>query len=261
MAGCPGDTDSVKQSTMTPSHRWPAQTICSDIEHAPQGEVCATVWPTRSLHNRARWFDELYLWTDGFEPSPVQWSRIQLLGLERGLRMLAHEEAEFVGITLSFGTVQKFDERVDQLLRSHALVAHRLSVLLRGSVDLVRSTYRIRAFVEYLRAQQISVGLRVTSPRLAMELAAFNLVQPDFAKILAPSSTHGNSWDNLALEARVAGISEQWLIVAGLQNQAQVDQAAHAGVGFGQGHAVRPAQRPTIGGDALPEALVTRSPR
>src|ERR1700688_3009411 len=189
MAKCPGDSESVKQSTMTPSHRWPAQTICSENELAPAGEVCATLWPTRSLKNRARWFDELYLWTDGFEPSPVQWSRLQLFGLERGLSLLAHEEAEHIGITLSFGTVQKFDERIDKLLRANALVAHRLCVLLRGSGELVRSSYRIRAFVDYLRAQQIAVVLRVTSPRLAMELAAFNLVQPDFAKILAPNST------------------------------------------------------------------------
>ncbi len=248
-------------TSMTPAHRWPARSICSEIEPASAGEVCATIWPTRSLHTRVRWFDELYLWTDGFEPSPVQWSRIQLLGLKRGLAMLAHEEAEQVGVTLSFGTVQNFDERIDAQLRAHALVAHRLAVLLRGSVELVRSSYRIRAFVEYLRAQQISVGLRVTSPRLAMELSAFALIQPDFAKILAPTSTHGDSWDNLALEARVAGISEQWLIVAGLQNQEQIERATHAGAGFGQGNAVRPAQKPASGGAVARGPGAARAPR
>ncbi len=233
---------------MTPAHRWPSQAIAKGAERVPEGEVCATVWPTRSLHSRLRWFDELYLWADGFEPTPPQLSRMQLLGLDRGLTMLGREEAEQVGITLSFGTVQRFDEQIDAQLRSHALVAHRLVVILRGSVERVRSSYRIRAFVEYLRAQQIAVGLRVTSPRLAMELASFGLVQPDFAKILAPASTHGDSWDNLALEARVAGISEQWLIVAGLQTREQIQRAKHAGVGFGQGNAVRPAQKPS--GDA-----------
>jgi len=229
---------------MIPSHRWPAQSICNKIESVPAGEICATVWPTRSLHTRERWFDELYLWTDGFEATPIQWSRIQLLGLHRGLGMLAREECDQVGVTLSFGTVQKYDERIDAALRAHALVVHRLAVILRGSVEMVRSSYRIRAFVEYLRAQQIPVGLRVTSPRLAMELSAFALVQPDFAKILAPTSSLGEPWDNLALEARVAGVSEQWLIVAGLRTQEQVERATQAGIGFGQGNAIRPAQRP-----------------
>ncbi|HYB49898.1 MAG TPA: hypothetical protein VED47_02195 [Burkholderiaceae bacterium] len=224
-------------------HRWPAQTI-SGKTNAQAGAVCATVWPTRSLQTRERWFDELYLWTDGFEPNPVQWSRIQLLGLRRALGLLAREECEQVGVTLSFGTVQKYDERIDAQLRAHALVAHRLTVILRGSVELVRSSYRVRAFVDYLRAQRIPVGLRITSPRLVMELSAFGLVQPDFAKILAPSSNVAEAWDNLALEARVAGISEQWLIVAGLQSQEQVERAMQAGIGFGQGNAVRPALNP-----------------
>jgi len=228
----------------TPAHRWPAPLVCATAAAPPVGSVCATVWPTRSLQARSRWFDELYLWAEDFEPTPEQWSRIQLHGLEQGLAMLAREEAEHVGITLSLGTVQKFDEQIDALLSAHALVVHRLSVMLRGSVDQVRSTYRIRAFVEYLRAQQIPVGLRVTEARLAMELRAFGLIQPDFAKVLAPPAVKGVPWDNLAIEARVAGISEQWLIVAGLQTRSQVDCAVRAGIGFGQGSAVRPAQVP-----------------
>jgi len=229
---------------MTPAHRWPARTICSEIERAPAGDVCATVWPTRSLQTPLRWFDELYLWADGFAPSPVQWSRIQLLAMEQALAMLAREEAEQVGITLSFGTIQKFDERIDKKLREHALVAHRLVVMLRGSLDLVRSQYRIRAFVDYLRAQQITVGLRVSAPRMAMEMSAFSLVEPEFAKVLVPASNHGETWNNLPLEARVAGISERWLIVAGLQTTEQLEQATRIGAGFGQGNAVRPAQVP-----------------
>jgi hypothetical protein len=229
---------------MTPAHRWPARTICSEIERAPAGDVCATVWPTRSLQTPLRWFDELYLWADGFEPSPVQWSRIQLLAMEQALAMLAREETEQVGVTLSFGTIQKFDERIDMKLREHALVAHRLVVMLRGSIDLVRSQYRIRAFVDYLRAQQITVGLRISAPRMAMEMSAFSLVEPEFAKVLVPASNHGETWNNLPLEARVAGINERWLIIAGLQTANQVEQATRIGAGFGQGNAVRPAQLP-----------------
>ncbi|HXY21685.1 MAG TPA: hypothetical protein VEI29_03310, partial [Burkholderiaceae bacterium] len=230
--------------SLPPAHRWHAPSVIGKIEGSADGAVCATIWPTRSLQTRERWFDELYVWTDGFEPSPVQWSRIQLFGLRRALGMLEREECKQIAVTLSFGTVQKYDERIDTQLRAHALVAHRLSVILRGSVEMVRSHYRIRAFIDYLRAQQIPVGLRVTAPRLAMDLSAFALVQPDFAKILAPTSNLAEAWQNLALEARVVGLSEQWLIVAGLQAQDQVERAAQAGIGFGQGNAVRPAQRP-----------------
>lgn len=229
---------------MTPAYRWPARTICSEIETAPPGDVCATIWPTRSLQTPMRWFDEVYLWADGFTPSPVQWSRIQLLGLEQGLGMLSREETEQVGVTLSFGTVQKYDERIDKKLRAHALVAHRLVVMLRGSIELAKSQYRIRAFVDYLRAQQITVGLRVTEPRMAMEMEAFSLVEPEFAKVLVPASNHDEAWKNLSLEARVAGVKDEWLIVAGLQTAEQVEQATRIGVGFGQGNAVRPAQVP-----------------
>ncbi len=232
--------------SLPPAHRWPAPSVIGKIEGVPNGAVCATIWPTRSLQARERWFDELYLWTEGFEPSPVQWSRIQLFGLRRALDMLEREECKQIAVTLSFGTVQKYDERIDTQLRTHALVAHRLSVILRGSVELVRSHYRIRAFIDYLRAQQIPVGLRVTAPRLTMDLSAFALVQPDFAKILAPTSNLSEAWQNLALEARVVGLSEQWLIVAGLQAQDQVERAIQAGIGFGQGNAVRPAQNPFI---------------
>jgi len=244
---------------MTPALRWPAQTICSSSETVPEGEVCATLWPTRALQSRVRWFDELYLWAEGFEPTPLQWSRIQLLGLRCGLEMLAREETEHIAVTFSFGTIQKYDERIDRLLRAHALVAHRLSVLLRGSVESIKSTYRVRAFVDYLRAQQIPVGLRVVAPRLAMEMSAFALVQPDFAKILAPDSTHGNSWDNLSIEARMVGISEQWLIIAGLQTAEQLERAVQAGAGFGQGTAVRPAQKPSVTEEVMPDGARSRT--
>jgi|GEM_PF-769982 len=247
------------QYPLTPALRWPAQVLCAEDERAPDsGHVCATIWPTRSLQSRQRWFDELYLWAEGFDPTPLQSSRLQLLGLERGLAMLAREDAEQVGVTLSFRTVRKYDEQIDALLRANALVAHRLSVILRGSVEVERSNYRIRAFAEYLRGQQIAVGLRVTAPRLTMELSAFSLVQPDFAKILAPTATHDDSWDNLTLEARVAGISEQWLIVAGLQTNDHIKRAKRAGVGFGQGHAIRPAQRPAA--EPVADAVTTIPP-
>jgi hypothetical protein len=228
--------------TPTPAQRWPARFVCTSADLA--GEVCVTVWPTRHLRGPTRWFDEMYAWAEGIEPNSEQWSRIQLFVLERGLQALAQEQAEQVGVTLSYSTVQRCDEQIDALLRAHALVAHRLVVMLRGSIDSFTSHFRIRAVAEYLRTQRIPVGVRVTAPRLAMDLNAFSVVQPDFAKILAPAQAAAGAWDAMALEARFAGISERWLIAAGLQSQAQVQRAAQAGIGFGQGAAVRPARRP-----------------
>lgn len=246
-------------STVTPAHRWPARAVCADATQADRGEVCATVWPTRHLHSPMRWFDELYVWAEGFEPTPSQWSRIQLFGLQRALISLGREAAESIGVTLSYATVQNFAEQIDELLQAHALVAHRLAVLLRGTVGPGPSNYRLRAFIEYLRAQQIPTGLRVTTPRLAMELDAFHLVRPEFAKILAPGAAASGAWDTLALEARFAGLSERWLIVAGLQTSAQRKRATDAGIGFGQGTAVRPAQRPKAADGATVEGGTPRA--
>lgn len=238
----------------TPADRWPARSVLGDVPLPDHAEICVTAWPTRHLHSPMRWFDELYVWAEGFAPAPEQWSRIQLYALQRALVSLEREEAEHLAVTLSYPTVLNFDEQIDQLLQSHLLVAHRLNVLFRGSIEPVRAPYRIRAFVGYLRALQITVGVRVTAPRLAMELNAFTLVQPEFAKVLAPEGAPGGFWDALATEARFAGISERWLIVAGLQTADQVKRAIGAGIGFGQGSAVRPAHRPPLprGGGAQP---------
>jgi len=227
---------------MNSVHRWSARSLSDNLDQPIEGQLCATVWPTRSLTSSSRWFDELYLWTEGFQPSPRERSRIQLLGLKRACALLEREEAEQVAVTLSFGTVERFTDRIDAELQRHELVAHRLVLLLRGAIDTVASRYRLRAFADHLRSRQIPVGLRVTSPRLTMELKTFDLLAPDFAKVLAPASPHVDAWNNLALEARVVGVPEQWLIVAGLETSAQVELATQAGFGFGQGNAIRPPQ-------------------
>jgi hypothetical protein len=231
----------------TEALRWPARVVCGDLAHDGAGSVCATVWPTRHLHSPMRWFDELYLWAEGWAPTQDQWYRIQLMGLRHALLMLAREQAEHLCVTLSYATVEQCDEQIDALLQAHALVAHRLVVLLRGSLEQAGGAYyRVRAFADYLRARQIPVGLRVTAPRLAMELHACSVVGAEFAKILAPGVVRGTTWDALAMEARFAGLSERWLIVAGLQSPEHVRQAVDAGIGFGQGPAVRPAHAPRL---------------
>jgi hypothetical protein len=224
--------------------RWPARPLSKDPEQPLEGSVCATVWPTRALQTDERWFDELYLWTEGFEASTTQRAAIQTMALTIAFSMLEREQADHVGVTLSFGTVERHLDRVAQAFQDHALVAQRMVVMLRGSIDRMRSQYSVRAFIEHLRAQQIPVGYRVTTPRITMDLQAIEFLQPGFAKVLAPNSMRPDAWQDFVLEARVVGIPAERLIVAGLENAAQLKLAREAQIGFGQGTAVRPAHAP-----------------
>ena len=230
---------------MTPAvKRWAAAPLARDRHHPVDGSVCATMWPTRTLAERERWFDELYVWTEGFEASTSQRARIQLAALDHALRMLDHESADSVAVTLSFGTVERHMDAIVSHLQLFPLVEHRVVVILRGAQDRVRSQYRIRALIDYLRSSQITVGYRVTTPRVTMEMRTLDMVQPDFAKVLAPESSREEFWRDFASEARIAGIEPQCLIVAGLETDQQVELARQAGIRFGQGNAVRPSFRP-----------------
>ena len=202
------------------------------------------MWPTRTLAERERWFDELYVWTEGFHASTTQRARIQVAALDHALRMLASESAESVAVTLSFGTVERHMDAIVAHLQLFPLVEHRVAVILRGDQDRVRSQYRIRALIDYLRSSQISVGYRVTTPRVTMEMRALDMVQPDFAKVLAPESNREEFWRDFVSEARVAGIEPHSMIVAGLETGQQVELARQAGIRFGQGNAVRPSFKP-----------------
>lgn len=254
-------TDRVRAvSNLIASVRWPARSICGEgAGIRADAQVRATLWPTRHLHSPMRWFEELYVWPEGFEPTSEQWTRIHLQALQRALVSLEREEVEAIGVTLSYGTLQQQPDAIDSLLEAHELVAHRLALLLRGAPVPAHSRFRVRAFLETLRARQICVGMRVTTPRLAMEYNTFNLVQPEFAKILAPGDAAAGAWESLALEARFSGISERWLIVAGLQTVEQRRRAIQAGIGFGQGSAVRPAQRPVADDPPCAERLFGQS--
>jgi len=197
------------------------------------------MWPTRTLAERERWFDELYVWTEGFQASTTQRARIQVAALDHALRMLDCESVHSVAVTLSFGSVERYMDAIVTRLQLFPLVAHRVVVILRGAQDRLRSQYRIRALIDYLRTGQITVGYRVTAPRVTMEIRALDLVQPDFAKVLAPASDREEFWRDFVSEGRVAGIAPQSLIVAGLETERQVELARLAGIRFGQGNAVR----------------------
>jgi hypothetical protein len=202
------------------------------------------MWPTRSLAERERWFDELYVWTEGFQASTTQRARIQVAALDHALRMLECEVIDSVAVTLSFGTAERHLDAIVKRLQLYPLVVHRVAVILRGAFDRVRSQYRIRALLDYLRNGQIAVGYRVTAPRVTMEIRALDLVQPDFAKALAPASDREEFWKDFVSEARVAGVAPQSLIVAGLETERQLELARLAGIRFGQGNAVRRSFEP-----------------
>jgi hypothetical protein len=230
---------------LTPAvKRWSASPLARDHYHPVEGNVCATMWPTRTLAERQRWFDELYVWTEGFQPSTTQRACIQVAALDNALRMLDSESARSVAVTLSFGTAERHLDAIVKRLQLYPLVAHRAVVILRGTLDRVRSQYRIRALIDYLRSSQITVGYRVSAPRVTMEIRAIDLVQPEFAKVLAPTSDREEFWKDFVSEARVAGIVPQSLIVAGLETQRQLELARQAGIRFGQGNAVRPSFEP-----------------
>jgi len=238
--------------------RWPAAPLSRDWASPIDGSVCAIMWPTLTLSGRERWFDELYVWTEGFEASTMQRARIQLAALAKGFALLERERVKRIGITLSFGTVERCLDQVTDLFDAHRLHSHRACVLLRGQIDRLRSRYRVRGFIDWLRTQQIPVGYRLTAARISMEMNAIDFVAPDFAKVMAPSSSRSEYWFDVALEARAAGLKLDRAIVAGIELADQRKNAASAGFAFGQGHAMRapydpPATANTGSGPATAE--------
>jgi hypothetical protein len=226
---------------MSSVRRWSARALFKDPTRPIEGNVCATVWPTHGLNSDERWFDEIYVWTEGFQASTTQRARMQSTALENAFYMLEREHADRVGVTLSFGTVERFLDQVLEIFDAHPLVSHRMVVLLRGSIERLRSRYRLRAFVDYLRCQYVPVGYRVTATRISMELKALDFLRPDFAKLRAPASSRLETWQDFVLEARVADVPLESMIVAGLESQNQVALARQVEIRFGQGSAVRPA--------------------
>jgi hypothetical protein len=233
--------DSVAQA-----RRWPARSVLKDEQHPIENSVCAAIWPIRSLISREDWFEELHFWTEGFEASLSQRARIQSFALERAFQILDGRDSGQIAVTLSFGTVERNLDHLAGVLESHAGNAHRLVVILRGSFDRLRSRYRLRGFVEYLHMLHISAGYLLPNPRVSRELKGLGLLQPDFAKVPAPALARLELWQDLALEARVAGGPFDRLIVTGLDTQEQVSLAKQVGIPFGQGRAIAPAYAPPL---------------
>lgn len=223
---------------------WPAVTLSLDRNRPGDASVRAAMWPTFKLDTDERWFDELYVWTEGFQPGTMQRARIQLNALEKAFVLLEREKVRRIGVTLSFGTIERCLDLVTDAFDAHRFHTHRIVVLLRGQLDRLRSPYRVKGCIDWLRSQQIPVGYRLSAPRVSMEMRAIDLVQPDFAKLLAPTSRRSEFWEDVLLEARAAGLRAERLIVAGIETAEQRALAIQVGFGFAQGSAIRPAYDP-----------------
>jgi len=204
-----------------------------------RGAVRATLWPTRSLVSAERWFDELYIWTEGGAAGTTQRARIQIEAIKDAFRWLEYDLIERVGVTISFGTIERSLDPLNALFENNVLLAHRMFVLVRGTPQRLRSRYRLRGFADMLRALKIAVGYRLTAPRVSMEITGVDLVQPTFAKVLAPASTRPETWSDLALEVRALGLDTKSTIVGAMESRAQRDCAVRAGFELGQGRAIR----------------------
>ena len=63
-----------------------------------RGSVRATLWPTCSLTDTHRWFDELYLWTEGGSASTTERAGIQVHALRNAFDWLAYDLIDRVGV-------------------------------------------------------------------------------------------------------------------------------------------------------------------
>jgi hypothetical protein len=211
------------------------------------GSIRATLWPTRAFAGGVRWFDELYIWTEGAAAGTTQRANIQINSLRDAFQWLEYDLVEQVGVTVSFGTVERALDPLTALFERNVLLAHRTHVMFRGTPQRLRSRYRLHAFADMLRGLGYPVGYRLSAPRISMELAGVDLVQPSFAKVLATTSPREEAWQDLALEVRALGLDTRTTIVGGIEVPQQARMAHDAGFELGQGRAVRqPYPPPSI---------------
>jgi len=203
-----------------------------------RGSVRATLWPTRSLLGTQHWFDELYLWTEGGSASTTERAGIQLHALRNAFDWLAYDLIDRIGVTVSFGTVERSLDPLTEIFEKNILVAHRMFVMLRGAPQRLRSRYRLRAFADMLRGWQYPVGYRISAPRVSMELTGIDLVQPIFAKVLASTSARADAWNDLALEIRALSLDTKSTIVGAIETRQQQQSASRVGFELGQGRAI-----------------------
>jgi hypothetical protein len=206
----------------------------------------AWLWPIRGLDIRARWYDELCVRSDSAARGTMQRAGLQLNLLKLGCGLLEENMSCHLAMTLSFGTIERCLDQVTDTIEANHLSSHRLAIVTRGQMNRMRSPYRVRGFLDWLRAQRIPVGYRLTASRVSMEMTTIDFVQPDFAKLQAPQSQQLEPWQDMHLEARAAGLDTDWLVVSGLDTAEQIRLAAAAGFRLGQGRAIKPGHPPRL---------------
>ena len=232
------------ESSRIPALRLPAADLAAADEEPIRGYVCAAMWPTLALANKAYWFDELSIWTEGFNVTVTQRARLQVNALRKALSILQQEKAGTVCVTLSFGTIERHVDMITSIFDGSLLFKHRILVQVRGQLERARSPYRVHGFLDFLRGEGIGVGYRIMSPRIGMDVQALDQLKPDFGVLRAPTSSRLEFWEGIIVEARSMGFDPAKLVVAGLDQPMQVDLARRAGFGHGQGGAMSPIKTP-----------------
>ncbi len=232
------------ESSRIPALRLPAADLAAADEEPIRGYVCAAMWPTLSLANKEYWFDELSIWTEGFNVTVTQRARLQVNALRKALTILQQEKAGTVCVTLSFGTIERHVDMVTSIFEQSMLFKHRIVVQVRGQLERARSPYRVHGFLDFLRGEGVAIGYRIMSPRIGMDVVALDQLKPDFGVMRAPTSSRIEFWEGIIVEARSMGFDPHKLVVAGLDQPMQVDLARRAGFGYGQGAAMSPIKTP-----------------
>jgi hypothetical protein len=232
------------ESSRIPALRLPAADLAAAGEEPIRGYVCAAMWPTLSLANNEYWFDELSIWTEGFNVTVTQRARLQVNALRKALSIVQQEKAGTVCVTLSFGTIERHVDMITSIFDQNMLFKHRIVVQVRGQLERARSPYRVHGFLDFLRGEGIAIGYRIMSPRIGMDVVALDQLKPDFGVLRAPTSSRIEFWEGIIVEARSMGFDPLKLVVAGLDQPMQVDLARRAHFGYGQGAAMSPIKTP-----------------
>jgi hypothetical protein len=232
------------ESSRIPALRLPAADLAGSGEEPIRGYICAAMWPTMSLETNKYWFDELSIWTEGFNVTVTQRARLQVNALRKALAIVQQEKAGTVCVTLSFGTIERHVDLLTSIFEQNMLYKHRIMVQVRGQLERARSPYRVHGFVEFLRGEGISIGYRIMSPRIGMDVVALDHLKPDFGVLRAPTSSRIEFWEGVIVEARSMGFDPGKLIVAGIDDPMRVELARRAHFGFGQGVAISPIKTP-----------------
>jgi hypothetical protein len=186
--------------------------------------------PVMHVDTGQRWFEDLRVWTVGYQATTTQRARLQMEVAVEAFELIRRERLRRVCITLSFGTLERCTDEIADLFERESLLAHRVMVLLRGDFARVRSPYRLRVLVEFLREHNVRIGFLLPSGRLSMEMQVLEALKPEFVMASAPISNRVEYWQDFVSEASSFGITPRRLVITGIDSEARFELARTAGV-------------------------------